>query len=176
MEEEKPLKSRNSKFIVAIIIFIIFIVGHYVEDLMHCKIIYYLRNSRLIKYGVGLLIVYTTMLTFDEGKSPNRAFVDALIVFAIFIIFSKTNIYFTLVAMLILITIYIIETYINYYDKIDEHDKAKKLNKVNKILYIPLGIIIGIGFIFYFFQKKLEYKNKFSYYDFIFGIKKCHNT
>jgi hypothetical protein len=62
-------------------------------------------------------------------------------------------------------------------NNIEQYIKLEyKLVKIKNILIIITLILIFIGFFVYLGQKKYEYKNKFSYTVFLFGVTKCKNT
>jgi Na+/H+ antiporter NhaC len=44
---------------------------------------------------------------------------------------------------------------------------------INNIIFISVIVLTIIGFFIYMGKKKYEYKNKFSYINFLFGIYKC---
>ena len=81
------------------------------------------------------------------------------------------NIYFTALVSLLILTIFIINNYIEYYKTIRKDTTT--LEKINKLLsYVSLFTIL-IGFAIYYLDKKGEYSKNWDMYKFLFGINKC---
>ena len=76
--------------------------------------------------------------------------------------------------------LFFISNYRNYLEKKKLIDDSKKLEKTDNILKITqrvlliiMVLIIIVGCIIYYMEKRREYKNEFSSWKFIFGVKKC---
>lgn len=92
--------------------------------------------------------------------------------------FTRMNLYFIIVASLIISSIFIINKYLTYWEKIYpntymDYKYYKERKKQKNILEIMLFITIISGFVLYFIEKKNEYKEGFSYLTFIFGSNTC---
>tara|TARA_B110000881_G_C18379152_1_gene415199 strand:+ start:150 stop:509 length:360 start_codon:yes stop_codon:yes gene_type:complete len=67
----------------------------------------------------------------------------------------------------------------NTNDKIPTQDIAANIEQtktIQKYLFISIIPISIFGFILYLGEKKMEYKDKFTYFTFLFGKPKCMNT
>ena len=81
---------------------------------------------------------------------------------------------FTGITLLLLISSYVVNNFIAYYQK-DESKNKEMLSKLHTIEYILNRLTIMFlvtGFSLYFLKQKKEQKN-FSYTKFILGVKKC---
>ena len=97
------------------------------------------------------------------------------------------NIEYTIIVLLLLLLSYTISKYTVYYNQElnledkegNEDNKEYYIRTINNmniaqniIMYLCLAITL-YGFIIYYYQKKHDFKGKFSIIKFIFGIKKC---
>jgi len=107
--------------------------------------------------------------------------------YIIFLIFINNNYNFFIFGLIIVGLIYILnlkKTDLNgsiiENDSNKDNEKNKKILeliiKINKYLFILFMIVIIIGFIIYMGEKKIEYKDKFSYITFIFGQAQCKDV
>ena len=104
-------------------------------------------------------------------KHPITKLKNTLILYSIFLMFNKMNIYFTALVSLLILAIFIINNYIEYYKTIRKDTTT--LEKINKIISNVSLFTILIGFIIYYLDKKGEYTKNWDMYKFIFGIPNC---
>jgi Ca2+/Na+ antiporter len=118
------------------------------------------------------------------------------IIWVAYLLFTKQNIEFTAVSVALLFATYVIDTFVSYYktkkesatkeENIPTLDKKienipkldKKINILTKIrtvsFYASIMIII-IGFIYYIYDKYIEYGNNFNPLTFILGKTQCNS-
>ena len=85
--------------------------------------------------------------------------------------FNKMDLSFTITAFLLLVTVYIIDNYNQYY-KIQKKN-TEKLDKIQQGIYILIAVLTVLGFSIYLSNKYVEYKDVWSNVDFIFGKNSC---
>ena len=117
----------------------------------------------------------------NEGSNPEERLIASLITYIAYIMYTKMNLYFVILASLLGGTIFMINQYLEYWKKTDPDDyKNSKLYKIRKkqkdILEVILISVIILGFVLYFLEKKEEYKEEFDYIKFIFGKNVCSNN
>ena len=81
------------------------------------------------------------------------------------------NLTFTITAFVLLVTVYIIDNYNQYY-KIQKKN-TDKLDKIQQYIYILIAVLTISGFLIYLSKKYVEYKDVWSNIDFIFGKNSC---
>ena len=81
---------------------------------------------------------------------------------------------FTIVAFLGVVTLYVINQYIDYYE--GDKEIIHKLKQVNNILLYIIIFIIIIGFLLYTYKQYQDHKKDFSILKFIFGVLHCKNN
>jgi len=167
------------------------ISGNFLAQTLGCRFQELMNNNMLAKYIFILFIIYFTVnYTSTSGTSPTKLLLLTILVWFFFILLARTNIYFTIIIFILLITLYTINNYIDYYKNLieketDENIKAKYNKLINNLQKAYLGIEIStvsllvIGFIVYFIQKYIEYKGKpegFKFSTFIFGKVACRGS
>ena len=167
------------------------ISGNFLAQTMGCRFQELLTNNMFAKSLFVFFIIYFTVnFTASVSTSPTKLFVLSVLVWLFFVLLSKNNLVFTLIVLVLLIILFTINNYIDYYKNLlaNETDENKK-KKYSELIYkldkayldIELGTItlLVIGFVVYFEQKYKEYKNKdggFELIKFIFGKVSCRNT
>ena len=174
--------------ISGVFLLILAICGNFVAETLGCKTQKLLSENMLAKNIINILVIYFAISFTSKNKkySPLNIFIKSLLIWFIFLIFTKMNIVFTLIAFLLLIILLLLKDYIEYYNYYlnneKEEDKKKELmNKIDilyliiKILIIIIFIIILIGFTLYFLKQYKEHSKNFSYIIFLFGKNKCNS-
>tara|TARA_E500000178_G_C16928143_1_gene710401 strand:- start:452 stop:1027 length:576 start_codon:yes stop_codon:yes gene_type:complete len=169
----------NSNLVITSIFLLIIIqCGGYISQLFTCKLQHILTINMFTKHLVLLLLIFSALMITDKKYKtpPGIHAIYTGIIYIIFLLFIKMNLYFTLTTIFILLLIFILHHYNEYYKNIDpkKYKKTiKNLETINYTLTIFIIIIILIGFYLYFIEKTEEYKGKWSSFKYIFGVNKC---
>ena len=145
------------------------ISGNFLAQTLGCRFQELMNENMIAKYIFILFIIYFTVnYTSSSNTSPTKLLLTVF-VWLFFILLARTNIYFTIIIFILLITLYTINNYIDYYknlmDKETDENKKQEYNKIiNNLNKAYLGIeiltlsLLIIGFSVYFIQKYIEYK------------------
>ena len=167
------------------------ISGGFLLETLGCRFRELLSNNMFAKYLFVFFIIYFTVnFTASVSTSPTKLLVLSVLVWLFFVLLSRNNIVFTLIVLVLLITLFTINNYIDYYKNLlanetDENKKKKYSELIDKLDKAYLNIEVGtltllvIGFVVYFGQKYKEYKNKeggFKLITFIFGNVSCRGN
>jgi len=160
-------------YVKSILLVVLSLSGNFFAEILGCNTQQLLSSSMFFKHLLQLISIYISMDIYDSKiKHPITKLKNTLLLYSIFIMFNKMNIYFTAIVSLLILTIFIINNYIEYYKTIRKDTKT--LEKINKIIsYVSLFTIL-IGFIIYYLDKKGEYSKNWDMYKFIFGINNCN--
>jgi len=169
------------KYIKAIFLLILAVSGNFVAETLSCSTQNILSNNMLAKQFVILLMIYFTLgFVGDNSVNPTINFVFTLLMYVIFICFTKMDIYFTLISIIILTLIYIIHSYSDYYKLLDTKDKnikhkktINRLENVIKLMSIILILIIVTGFVIYTNRQMKTHGANWSTRKFLFGVNVC---
>ena len=150
-------------YVKSILLVVLSLSGNFFAEILGCN------TQQLLQ----LISIYISMDIYDSKiKHPITKLKNTVKLYSIFIMFNKMNIYFTALVSLLILTIFIINNYIEYYKTIRKDTTT--LEKINKLLsYVSLFTIL-IGFAIYYLDKKGEYSKNWDMYKFLFGINKCN--
>jgi hypothetical protein len=163
--------------IKGIFLLILAVSGNFVAETMGCKTQKLLSESMLAKHSIIYLIIYFALgFTTDETPHPIDLAKNALVIWILFLLFTKMSLPFTILVFALLSIRYILNTYIEYL-KSDGDEKNRDLIKNTKLIgknitYLVTGLVI-IGFSLYFRNQYNEYYKTWSTFKFIFGVNKC---
>ena len=167
-----------TKYLSALLLLLVTMSGGFTSETLGCSTKKLLKNNHFLKHIMLLLSIYFTLnFAGDNKEHPGVKIKNTIILYLYFLIFTKTNIYTTIIIFITLIIIYIINNYITYYKKDDNKNKKviENLEKILKLFEKILFFEMIIGFIIYVIKQKNDHKNNFNYFYFIFGKNKCDN-
>lgn len=162
----------------ATLLIVLSVSGNFLAETLGCRTRQALNNI-FIKHLLLLFMIYFTIdFAKDENTPPEHPIKNmgkAFIVWVIFHIFTHLKQFATGILVLLLMIVYVSDNYSSYLKSLPDvnNNVIEKLKLLEKISF-GLALVIGIlGFGMYFIEKRREYKNNFSLFKFIFGVKKC---
>ena len=122
------------------------ILGTFVFEMFHCKTRRLLYNNKLIKHTIILCLIYFTISFSDTSKThPTHLVQRTFILWAFFLLFTKTTPYFTGLVFIGIFTVYVFDTYIAYHkNNIKKSNKAKEYKRY-AIMATAALTLIGFG-------------------------------
>lgn len=153
-----------------------------------CKIQKLIHGNIYIKHFLFIIIIYFTISYVYESNDKKNddvkevtasnsildIFSKTAIIYGLFILLMKNNYKCVIIVFLILFFNKIASQYIEKLS-IDKKN-IKQIESINKNRFYSTmiaGIVLVGGFVFYYFEKKKEYKNQFNNITFIFGSNQC---
>ena len=171
------VQSPTRKYTRGLFLLILTISGAFIGETLSCKTRKLLTENIYAKYLITLFVIFFAVdFTDNKNLSPLDNFISALKIFIMFIIFTRMSLPFTIAAFFGVVSLYVMNEYIDYYesDKEKNQEIIHKLNQVNNILLYVLIFIIIVGFLLYANKQYREHKKDFSILKFIFGVLKCN--
>ena len=185
--------------IFCIFIFILIISANFLAQIFPCRLQHVLRNNMFIKHVFGLFTMIFFVVLSSEIKNKNIFNIvnSSFLLYILFILIAKCQIYVFYIILLFLGITYIIhivkqeeiesskndsnEKDSNEKDSNEKDSNEKDSNKerhsiydnIIYVLYILIIILIILGVIMYMGEKKIEYKKKFDYITFFIGKPLC---
>tara|TARA_Y100000817_G_scaffold311796_1_gene304524 strand:- start:5834 stop:6370 length:537 start_codon:yes stop_codon:yes gene_type:complete len=161
-----------------VFLLILAISGNFVAETLGCKTQKLLTNNMVAKHMVSIFVLYFSLGLFSDKKAdPKQTIKMTLIIYIMFVLFTKMDIKFTIIVFSLLAINYIISNYVDYYNTFeessDEYKKVQTLNKIQRYLITMIGILIIIGFTLYFKKQYKDYNKNWSTKHFLLGIKNC---
>ena len=162
-------------------LFIIFLIvsGNYLGDLIGCKMKYLLTENIYVKHLLLFLLIFITIGLVNEEKDrhPMDIMKDMIFLYILYIIVTRTNIYFTIILLVSIFILYIIDEIEKYeIKKSDTEDNKEKFIKMKDYVTKIIIFIIIFGFIYYLYDKRKEYKKNFNLFTFLLGKTNCKNN
>lgn len=172
---------------IVVLLFVLIVSGNFIAELLPCRIQYRMQNDMRLKHFIGLLTIsFFVILSLSNYKdiSNMKKLGLSFMLYIFFLAFSKVTPRIWLYSFGLLTFIYVInlikddvknDKYIllNHLDKMGNVNILEKISKITSI--ISIIIVIG-GVITYYFEKRKEYKKKFTFFKFFVGTTTCkHN-
>jgi Ca2+/Na+ antiporter len=161
--------------------FYLIVACNYVPEIYGCKLQTLLRTNMIAKHITGILLLFFLVIYVKPDNVDREIFYNiglTLLIYIWFLITSRSPLIVIVFTIILLIVIYIYD--IRKTRLSEEKDKNKKeiddIDTIQKILSVILVLIGVVGFIYYYGQKKMEYKDKFDIYKFIIGTTQCRNS
>jgi hypothetical protein len=164
-----------------LLLIILFVSGKYVTTkILSCRIQELLNGNVYVQYILLFIIIYFTIdFTTDDGiiVSPVENVKITCLVWVLFLMFAKMNLYFTIFTFLLFLITYYIQNQIIYYRKINNKNEYKEnivsLISVERKLVLFIIFTIILGFALYFIKEYKDKKKEWSFIKFIFGTLHC---
>jgi cell division protein FtsL len=182
-------------FIKALFLLLLSISGGFTSKTLGCGTQKAFQNMTT-KHMILFALIYFTL---DISENPDQApihpyeqFKKAVILYIGFILFTKMNLYFTMIAFGLLCISYIIGNYVKNLDwhinninkkqkRTQEEDKTlsdyellkKQSSKYQEYINYAVSGVVIVGSLSYLLKKRKEYGSRFSYITFFQGVSKC---
>tara|TARA_B100000035_G_scaffold275930_1_gene253245 strand:+ start:1277 stop:1801 length:525 start_codon:yes stop_codon:yes gene_type:complete len=160
-----------------VFLLVLAVAGNFIAETLGCKSQKLLSENMYAKHFISIFILYFAIgfVNSEEPEHPMNVMKSALIIYILFILFTKMDITFTLIVFSVLAATYVLSTYIDYYKKVtpEDNELIEKLEYIQKMSYsLMIGLIL-IGFGLYFKKQYKDYYKTWSTSKFLFGVNKC---
>jgi hypothetical protein len=159
------------------------IAANFLAQTFSCDLQNLLNNNQYLKHLIGFLTLhfFVTLTSTDKKLTKDKTlyfkqFSTSILLYIVFIM-STRMIGLSFGLFFILITaVYLINSYADTLDP-DEHKKyIDNLRKLTRYLTILSIVVLVSGFLMYYGEKKLEYKDNWDMSKFLFGNVECKNN
>ena len=148
--------------------------GNFLAELLGCKTQKLLAENMWAKHIILIFSIYFAV-GFTTNLNPVTNMRDTLVIWLIFLLFTKLSVAFTGIIFICLAGLYITQNFLDYY-KVQSSLSKKTLDlivKVKNMFTIGLIIILIIGFTLYSRQQFLDHRDDFSAIKLLFGTISC---
>ncbi len=148
------------------------IAGNFVAETLSCGSQRILSNNMFIKSLIVFFMIYFTMdFSSTEVVNPMIKLRRSILLWVFLLIFTKMDIYFTGMSLLLLVITYIMNNFVQYYSVESEQnkDKIERMSGYIHLFELINLLLILVGFTRYYLKQRKDHKN-FSFSKFIFGI------
>lgn len=120
----------------------------------------YIHDNVIAQHLFLLFLIYFSIEVIDDDDNITiENFYNALILYVFYLFFTKSNLFFSVLILILLSTIFIL---------VKVKEDGKNIDNADVILtYVMLGILF-VSFVYYLNKQIKDKKEKFSLYKFIF--------
>ena len=156
-------------------LFILFLIigGNFLGALFPCRIQKFFTNNVFSRHILGFLTLIFFVILDDTDDTFQIVVAKSVGLYIWFIFVSRMSKNSFILLMIILATIYILSLYKNN-NNTSTNAKDNITSAINALFILAIITTVG-GFLVYLGKKKIEFKKKFNYRDFFFGVKDCNN-
>jgi hypothetical protein len=154
------------------LIYLVFIMSKEKIGILNCSL-----NRLIKKRYIFLILVFVTIFVYIQSQQDNDEFFEtlkkSLVVFCIFMVSTKTDGIYLLIFLGLSCLLFIEDKYMINNEEFDLISN-QHLEYIKSIIFVIAIIVLLMGLISYFLEKRKQYKNKFSLVTFIVGVDKCN--
>ena len=99
-----------------------------------------------VKHILIVMLVYFTSRVFSGDKNPNENIKTTLLIYVIYLLFTKMNIYFTLLVFTMLCVNYIPQHMLNIMERMELKKSVLQFKNIQEKITIASFVFISLGF------------------------------
>lgn len=153
-------------------VFVLYLIisSNFLAQLFPCRLQHLLNNSMIAKHFAGYMtLLFFVVLSSGDTQSTSKALLYSLWIYILFWISTRVAFEYLLVFLLLTANLYII----HLYQKESGGQISRRLEITQDIIRSFMMVVLAVGLVFYWMEKKLEYKKDFSTMAFILGKPVC---
>jgi Ca2+/Na+ antiporter len=158
--------------------FYLIVFCNFTKELLGCRLQHALDKNIFAKHFIGFMLLFLLVIMVDPKNMEKNLLSNlgfTILIYVLFMITTKLNLYVMLIVLLLLLVCYILATIAKKKREEKKDDEYKNLKIVEQTLFIIMAIISVVGLSLYFMEKYREYGNRFSIIKFILGVTSCRN-
>ena len=155
-------------------VFVLYLIisSNFLAQLFSCRLQFMLNNSMIAKHFLGYMtLLFFVVLSSGDTHSTSMALLYSLLVYIMFWFSTRIAFEYFIVFLFLAASLYII----HLYQKESGEQTNRRLEITREIIQWFMIVVLVVGFVFYWMEKKIEYKKKFSIATFILGKPVCKN-
>jgi len=167
--------------IKGVFLLILAISGNWISETFSCETRKFLGTNQYAKHFLAFMILFFS-IDFVSGIDPNpvspvhNLWMSGLI-YSLYVLFTRLDIFFTVLSFFLLLSVYFTMSYISYLGKVGTNpSEIDSLNLVQNLLTALLVATVLLGFIRYYFQQRKDHSQNWDFMKFMFGTVSCRNA
>ncbi len=156
--------------------FYLLVFCNFTAELLGCNLQTVLRDNIYAKHIIALVLLFFLIIVVNPSYADQNILKNigiTLLIYLWFIITTRSPFSIMMMILVCLIAAYIANIAKDRYTNEKKEDSANKAQLVQNILAIAAVLLSIIGFFIYMYEKKLEYKDDFSFKRFFTGTTTC---
>ena len=159
----------------------LWVIFGFLVTIVNCDLQRFIKQNPAFFHIVGLtaFLFLFTLLDTKNNSSIQVILIKTIFVYFIFVLMTKSKWYFVIPVLILLLTDQILKKNLAFIEQRAEEPKEKieqlhtQQQKITFILNIVIIVLIFVGASHYMILQKIEYKDKFSFWKFLFGVSQC---
>jgi len=156
-------------------IFILYLIisANFLAQLFPCKLRYLLSNNMIVKHVFSVMTLLFFVVSANTTTSFSTLIKNTLILYIWFMLTTKMHSVCVVIFLIVSGFYYILQLYKNKKIVSSEeisNDTMQNIEYLQRILFISLIVLTIIGVILYVIDKKNEYGENFTLFNFLFKI------
>ena len=151
---------------------IIAVSGNFIAETMGCQTQRLLGNNMYAKHIVVLTTIYFC-ISYTDNIDPFLNLKNSLYIYIGFIVFTKMDLNSTCICFILLLLMYVMQNFRQYYKKNNNIDMMNKINNIEYYIEKAIYIVLIVGFMNYLNEQKESHKDDFEINKFLFGVLEC---
>lgn len=158
--------------IYMVFVFYLIISSNFLAQLFPCRLQHLLNNSMIAKHFAGYMtLLFFVVLSSGDTQSASTALLYSLWIYLLFWVSTRVAFEYLIVFLILAAYLYIV----HLYQKETGGETSKRLEIIRDVVHWFMLIVIVAGLVFYWLEKKMEYKKNFSTLTFLLGKPVCRN-
>ena len=167
--------------IKGVFLLILAISGNWISETFSCETRKFLATNQYAKHFLAFMILFFS-IDFVSGSNPNpvspiQNLWMSVLIYSLYVLFTRLDIFFTVLAFLLLLTVHFIMSYTTYLGKAGgTPSEIESLGLVQNVLTVLLVGTVVFGFVRYYLRQRKEHSKNWDPIKFVLGTVSCRNA
>lgn len=172
-QEHTILNQRTQDLLIkGIFLMFLSVIGNFLDTMLPCQTRKIIKQQSLLRHVLAFITIYFVIdYTSTKIVNPLNHFKNSIFIYILFILFTKSVLFFSIISIVLLSINYVIGNYIEYNNY--KHEPVEHLVKTENVINIVIILNIVIGVVHYIY-KQLKEQKEFNSYKFIIGNVDCN--
>lgn len=156
----------------------LWIIFGYLSALLNCDLQRFLKHHPMFIHLMGIVAFFFLFTLIDTNNKTSilNVWIKTLFIYVLFVLMIKSKWYFVVPVLVLLLIDQTMKKDLTLMQASNlplTEDSLKNRKSISKTINVMVIALIISGVIHYAYIQHREYKHKFSWYMFFFGITKC---
>lgn len=173
-------KITTDMVINGVFLLILAVAGNFIAETLGCRTQKLLTENMMAKHLITFMILNFAIgfTNSDNDIHPFSILTLSAIIYVLFILFTKMNMYFTIAVFGLLFILYNLSSFLSYYKTTtpDNLVLIRSIESSQSILFTMVPLLIVLGSILYYMKQYKDHGKNWSSIKFFFGVNKCSSN
>lgn len=168
----------TSALALPVFAFYMLVLCNFLPQIVGCRLQNVMNENMWAKHAVGFILLLFLIVFANPEDADRRIVLNVAIaaaVYAWFVATTRCPFSIMMVVLLLLLGSYLAKVSKERQERQNDEAQARSMRAIQNALALAALALSFIGFFLYAAEKKLEYKQRFSWLEFLKGNAKCRN-